>query len=165
MRTPILLCAMMIVTFVPAVAAAKSADPAAVVERFFAAYRAADVNRMLETYAPDAVFVDVSQRKQIEGREQLRAFLAGLTAVHHRMDIAVKQRVAKGDRVVVEHAYEGMLSGEGLHATSGRDGCRDTVYSIPTTSWFEVKDGRIVRQTDYVDLETLKEVKQRAMGS
>ncbi len=138
--------------------------PGAVVDRFFDAYRSRDVDGMLALYAPDAVFLDVAQRHRFEGREKLAVFLRRLMDLHISTDVGIRRRLASGGLVVVEYAYTGMLSGEALHAQTGKQSCRDTEYSVPVTSWFEVKNGQIVRQTDFIDLATLAEVRQRASG-
>jgi steroid delta-isomerase-like uncharacterized protein len=136
-----------------------------VIDRFFDAYRSADLDRMLAMYDPEAVFIDVAQRHRYEGTDELAVFLRNLIGIHLSMDVDVKRRVVSGDQVVVEYAYTGSLSGEALQAATGKDSCHDTEYAIPVTSWFEIRDGRIASQTDFIDLATLAEVRLRASGA
>lgn len=80
------------------------------------------------------------------------------------MRVDVKRRIVADQHVVVEYAYAGSVSGEALHERTGNPSCRDTPYAIPVTSWFEIRDGHIVKQTDFIDLATLTEVRRRAAG-
>lgn len=148
---------------VPAVAG--STDPGAVVDRYFDAYRAMDLERMLGSFADDAEFVDVAQRHKYQGADGLRQLLGGLLAIHTEMDVEIQRRVSAGNLVAVDYLYRGTLSGEALRAATGKETCRDTTYSIPVTSWFEIEDGRIRRQTDFIDLATLGEVRAEASGA
>lgn len=139
-------------------------DAGTTIDRFFEAYRSQEVHRMLEVYAPDAVFIDISQRHHVEGVDELREFLTRLVAVHHNMDARERRRVVGEGVAVVDYVYTGTLSGESLRELTGKETCRDTAYEIPVTSWFEVEGGRIVKQTDFIDLATLEEVRARASG-
>lgn len=168
-RSPSLALSLFVASFLilPAVGAAATAaaDPGAVVDAYFDAYRAMDVERMLGSYAPDALFVDVAQRHRLEGTDGLRQLLVPLVSVHSAMGIDVRRRVVSGNLVVVDYVYEGTLSGEALRAATGKETCRDTPYRLPVTSWFEVRDGRISRQTDYIDLATFQEIRAQASGA
>ncbi len=157
--------ALVIAVCLAAAAPANSDDAGAVVDRFFDAYRAADLMAMLATYSPDAVFEDVAQRHHFEGTEQLQAFLGALVGVHTAMDIREQHRLVDGNRVVVHYLYAGTLSGAAMSLALGKEGCQDTTYEIPVTSWYEVEGGQIVHQTDFIDLATLLEVKQLVAGT
>ena len=140
-------------------------DAGAVVDHFFDAYRSADAAAMLAMYSPDAVFEDVAQRHRFEGAEQLQAFLGSLVGVHTAMYIREQRRLVDGHRVVVDYLYTGTLSGAAMSLAMGKEGCRDTAYEIPVTSWYEVEGDKIVRHTDFIDLATLLEVRQRVAGT
>ncbi len=144
---------------------AGEADPAAAVDRYFEAYQAMDLERMIGSFTPDATFVDVAQRHRFEGEEGLRQLLGGLLALHTEMDVEVQRRVVAGNLVAVDYLSRGSLSGEALRAATGKETCRDTTYEIPVTSWFEIDNGRIRHQTDFIDLATLNEVRAKAAGA
>lgn len=148
---------------VPALAG--EADPGAAVDRYFEAYQAMDLERMVGSFTPDATFVDVAQRHRFEGEEGLRQLLGGLLALHTEMGVEIRRRVVAGNLVAVDYLYRGSLSGEALRAATGKETCRDTAYTIPVTSWFEIENGRISRQTDFIDLATLNEVRAEAAGA
>jgi len=156
-----------LVLMATAVAPAMAADsrPDQVVDRFFDAYRRGAVEEMLALYAPGALFEDVNQRHRIEGTEQLREFLARIVRMHTTIGLSETRRATTGNTVVVQYAYTGTLSGAALRAITGKETCRDTEFTLPVTSWYEIEDGRIARQTDFIDLATLREIQARASGA
>ena len=140
-------------------------DAGRVIDRFYDAYRAGSVEGMLALYAPDAVFEDVNQRHRFTGTEQLGAMLAGIVGLHEAIDLREVRRITQGDMVVVEYEYAGRLSGAALSQATGREGCPDLDYTLPTTSWYRVEDGRIVHQKDFIDLATYMELQQKAAAA
>ena len=143
---------------------APAASAGDVVDRFFDAYRAGDVEAMIGLYTPDAVFEDVNQRHRFEGADQLRAFLTQLVMIHAEIGLSERRRAVMGSQVVVEYEYTGLLDGEKLRAVSGDPACRTTRYALPVTTWFEVKNGRIVGQKDFIDLATFQEIQAQVHG-
>lgn len=136
-----------------------------VIDRFFDAYRRGSVDDMLAIYAPDAVFEDLNQRHRVEGAEQLRQFLDQIVQMHSTIGLEETRRATTGNLVVVQYAYTGTLSGAALRALTGKETCRDTEFRLPVTSWYEIEEGRIARQTDFIDLATLREIQARASGA
>jgi len=135
------------------------------VDRFFGAYRDGSLERMLASYSADVVFEDVNQRHRFEGTEQMVQLLGGLVAMHHEMDVNEKRRVVSGSTVVVEYDYVGKLNGAVLGQAVGKDDCPDLEYVLPTTSWYEVKDGKIVHQRDFIDLATYQELREQMLAA
>ena len=140
-------------------------DPGKVVDRFFGAYGDRSLEGMLASYSADAVFEDVNQRHHFEGTEQITQLLAGLVALHHEMDVKEKRRVVHGNTVVVEYDYVGTLNGAALGQAVGKEGCPDLEYELPTTSWYEVKNGKIVHQRDFIDLATYMELREQLLAA
>ena len=141
--------------------------PGAAVDRFFSAYRSASLEGMLASYTPDAIFEDVNQRHHFEGTEQLGQLLGQLVAMHHKMDVKEKRRVVDGNTVVVEYDYVGTLNGHVMAQIAGKEDCPDLEYTLPTTSWYRIENGKIVHQRDFVDWATFLElrVQMAAAGS
>lgn len=148
----------------PAPAAAAQEEPGATVTRFQEAYRQGAIEEMLAIYAPGAVFEDVSQRHRVEGTDALRAMLANLRGMHHRLGLQEKRRLVQGEVVVVEYDYVGELNGAAMSQAAGKEGCPDLEYRLPATSWFEVRDGRITRQRDFIDFATFLELRERLLA-
>lgn len=168
MRKALLLATSLILA-APLTSAAETGDTEslaahAAVDRYFAAYRAMDLESMLGAFSSDAVFVDVVQRHRYEGAQGLRELLGRLVSMHTTMDVDIRRRAVSGSVVAVDYVYRGTLSGEALRAVSGKTTCQDTDYEIPVTSWFEIAGDRIRTQTDFIDLATLEDVRARALG-
>lgn len=126
---------------------------ARVVADFLNAYRAADVEKMVAIYAPGVRFKDVSQRHELTGREAMRESLGRLATIHKAMDVEVQRQAVTGDLVTLEVVYTGTLDCAAL----GRPDKDDLEYSLPAVLLFEVANGHIESQTDYLDYRTFTE--------
>ena len=138
-------------------------EPGQAVDRLYDAYRNGSVGGMLSAYAEDATFVDINQRHQFTGAEQLNAMLTAIVGMHIRMDLKEERRVVDVDMVVVEYVYGGQLNGAALGASVGKEGCPDLEYALPATSWYTVKHGKIVHQKDFIDWATFLDLRQRLL--
>lgn len=127
--------------------------PEQVVSDFLSAYRAADVEKMIDIYAPGVRFTDVNQRHELNGRAAMRESLGRLAAIHKSMDVEIKRQAVTGDLVTVEVVYSGTLDCAAL----GQPDREDLEYSLPAVLLFEVADGHIASQTDYLDYRTFTE--------
>lgn len=132
--------------------AAKGA--AEVAERYVEAYRSADTDTMLAVYADDATFIDVSQQKEVTGKDALRQMLATLTIVHSAMDIEVKRSLDEGATAILEVVYTGTVD----PAQMGRTDIGPISYAIAAVLIFETEGGLIERQIDYLDFRALSEL-------
>ena len=139
--------------------------PGQTVDRLQEAYRNGSVERMLSVYAEDATFEDINQRHHFTGTEQLEAMLTGIVSMHLRMGLEEKRRVVDGDVVVVEYEYRGQLDGAALGASVGKEGCPDLEYVLPATSWYEVRNGKIVHQSDLIDWATFLDLRQQLLAA
>jgi len=149
------------VTLAPSTEAGEG--PGQAVDRLLDAYRAGSVDGMVSAYAKDATFEDVNQRHHFTGTEQLRAMLTGIVGMHLRMGLEETRRVVDGDLVVVEYEYRGQLNGAALGASVGKEGCPDLEYALPATSWYTVKNGKIVHQKDFIDWATFLDLRQQLL--
>ena len=81
------------------------------------------------------------------------------------MGLEEGRRVVAGDTVVVEYAYKGTLNGAALGASVGKEGCPDLEYTLPTTSWFRVENGRIAHQRDFIDWATFLDLRRQLLAA
>ena len=131
----------------------RAADPSAVIDRYLDAYAAADTTSLGALYAEDTVFVDVSQRHEVEGREAMTAQLQQLFAIHKSVGVEEVRRAADGSLITIEVVYTGTLD----CAAMGRPDHPDVTYRLPAVLLFDVEGGRIQKQTDYLDFRTFTE--------
>jgi steroid delta-isomerase-like uncharacterized protein len=126
-------------------------DPAAraLIERYYAAFNRGDWTAMLDCVADDVVH-DLNQGAREHGREAFRAFLDRMDRCYAEQlhDIVVMSDAA-GGRAGSEYVVHGRYKAtdEGLPPASGQ------LYVLPGGAFFEVRDGRIARVTNYYNLQ------------
>ena len=124
-------------------------DTLALIDRYYAAFNRGDWDAMLECLADDVVH-DLNQGPREKGREVFRAFLARMDANYAEQlrDINVMAS-ADGTRAAAEYVVHGTYkaSDEGLPPARGQ------TYVLPGGAFFEVRDGRIARVTNYYNLQ------------
>ena len=134
----------------PAILPAFAQDtPQAVVEAYLAAWNAHDSAKAAEHFAADVVYYDSSVGKPAEGKEIAKTGVIDnfLNAVP---DVAWKMKgapVVQDDKVAFEWEFSGTNTGDWADGTkaSGKK------FSFTGVSVFEVKDGKITKQSDYYD--------------
>lgn len=135
--------------------------PDDVVDRYLAVYSSADMEALLDLYTADATFIDVSQRHEVRGRQELQQQFQQLAGMHKGMKVEEKRRATSDGLVTVEVVYSGTLD----CATLGFPDHEDLHYELPAVLLFEIEDGRIRHQTDYLDFRTLFELQQTMQAS
>lgn len=120
---------------------------------YYAAYRSGSAEELASFYAEDVVFDDVSQRHHVEGKAAFTESLAHLKNIHIEMSVEEKRRVASGGTVSIEILYKGTLD----CAKLGRPDHENLTYALPAVLLFEISQGKIRKQTDYIDFRTFTE--------
>jgi len=124
-------------------------DTHALIERYYAAFNRGDWSAMLDCLSDDVVH-DLNQGAREHGRETFRAFLARMDRCYAEQlrDIVVLSS-AEGARAGAEYVVHGRYKAtdEGLPAASGQ------VYVLPGGAFFDIRDGRIARVTNYYNLQ------------
>ncbi len=120
----------------------------ALIERYYAAFNAADVDGMLACLSQDVVH-DINQGGREIGKDKFRWFM-GLMDRHYReelSDIAIMVDEG-GGRAAAEFTVRGtyLATAEGLPEANGQ------TYSLPAGTFFEVDDGLISRVSTYYNL-------------
>lgn len=118
------------------------------IHRYYAAFNAGDWNGMLDCLTEDVVH-DINQGKREIGKPAFRAFLARMERCYREQlgDIIV---MVSGDnaRVGAEFVVHGeyLVSDEDLPPASGQK------YTLPAGAFFDIRDGKIARVTNYYNL-------------
>ena len=123
-------------------------DPAGVVNDFFDAYRARDVDRMLRLMTPDVAFEDPTFRLRAHGHEEVRKMGESLRTSYSEVAIEVHTIVVSGDDVATEQTISGVLE--------RKDGSTRRIR-VRGASFFRMRGGRIAKWTDYFDFRTYSE--------
>lgn len=121
----------------------------ALIENYYAAFNRGDWESMLGVLSEDVVH-DLNQGSREKGRQVFRAFLARMDASYSEQlaDIVVSS-TPDGTRAAAEYVVHGTYkaSDEGLPPARGQK------YVLPGGAFFEIKDGRIARVTNYYNLQ------------
>jgi steroid delta-isomerase-like uncharacterized protein len=121
---------------------------AELIHAYYDAFNRGDREAMLALLADDVVH-DLNQGPRETGREAFRAFMARMdrSYVEQLRDITVMTD-ASGTRAAAEYVVHGTYRAddEGLPPASGQ------AYVLPGGAFFEVRDGRIARVTNYYNL-------------
>ena len=116
---------------------------------YYAAFNRGDWDAML-SFVSDGVAHDINQGGREIGREAFAAFLQRMNRCYREQlkDIVVLANV-DGARVAAEY----VVHGEYLADDTGLPPARGQKYVLPGGAFFDVRDGRIARVTNYYNLE------------
>ncbi|HEY0913574.1 MAG TPA: ketosteroid isomerase-related protein [Solimonas sp.] len=119
------------------------------IERYYAAFNAGDMKTFLDLLTEDVVH-DVNQGLREHGREAFVAFM-------QRMNRSYREQIA--DIVVLAEpsgrraAAEFTVLGEYLATDAGLPEASGQTYRLPAGAFFDVRDGKVARVTNYYNLQ------------
>ncbi len=120
----------------------------ALLERYYAAFQAADGDGMLACLADDVVH-DVNQGERRFGKDKFRAFNARMNHCYgERLENITFLVSADGRRAAAEFNVVGTYKNtdEGLPVATGQ------TYALPAGTFFAIENNRIGRVTTYYNL-------------
>lgn len=118
------------------------------IERYYAAFNRADWESMLGMLTEDVAH-DINQGNRETGRDTFRGFLARMDrSYRERLENIVVLTSADGLRAGAEYVVHGeyLVSDDGLPAANGQR------YVLPGGAFFDIRDGRIARVSNYYNL-------------
>ena len=121
----------------------------ALIREYYAAFNRGDREAMLALLADDVAH-DLNQGVRETGREAFRAFMQRMDRSYaEQLHDVVVMASPDGRRAAAEYVVHGTYkaSDEGLPEARGQR------YVLPGGAFFEVRDGRIARVTNYYNLE------------
>lgn len=120
----------------------------ALIRRYYAAFNAADWPAMLDCLTDDIVH-DINQGGRDTGIEAFRAFLGRMErSYREQLKGIVVMASADGTRAAAEY----VVHGEYLADDEGLPPARGQRYVLPGGAFFEIRDGRIARVSNYYNL-------------
>lgn len=116
---------------------------------YCAAFNRSDWDGMLALVAEDVAH-DINQGARETGRDTFAAFLERMDRCYHEQlkDIVVLANVG-GARVAAEYVVHGEYPAD----DTGLPPARGQKYVLPGGAFFNIRDGRIARVTNYYNLE------------
>ncbi|GAC1560817.1 MAG: hypothetical protein NVS3B17_12920 [Vulcanimicrobiaceae bacterium] len=118
------------------------------IERYYAAFNAGDMDAFYALVAEDVVH-DINQGEREIGRERFAAFMQRMNRSYreHLTDIVVFA-TADGTRAAAEFVVNGTY----LASDDGLPPARGQTYVLPAGAFFDIRDGRVARVTNYYNL-------------
>lgn len=123
-------------------------DTLALVQRYYDAFNRGDWEAMLACLTDDVAH-DLNQGGREHGREAFRAFLARMQASYReQLQKIVVMASADGLHAAAEYEVHGsyLADDEGLPPAHGQR------YVLPGGAFFDIRDGRISRVSNYYNL-------------
>lgn len=121
---------------------------AAVIRSYYDAFNRGDVEGFLDLLTDDVIH-DVNQGERRIGKEAFRAFLERMNRSYSEKltDIVILES-ADGKRGAAEFTVNGryLATDEGLPEARGQE------YVLPAGAFFEIRDGKVARITNYYNL-------------
>ena len=124
-------------------------DTIQLITNYYAAFNRGDWEAML-AFLTDDVAHDLNQGPRETGRDTFRAFLARMDRSYsERLEDIVVSTTPDGTRAAAEYVVHGTYKAddEGLPAANGQK------YVLPGGAFFDIRDGRIARVTNYYNLQ------------
>lgn len=121
----------------------------ALIERYYDAFNRADWEAMLACLSEDVAH-DINQGHREVGRETFRRFLERMNRCYREQLRDITVMVSADDtRAAAEYVVHGqyLADDEGLPAAHGQP------YVLPGGAFFDIRDGRIARVSNYYNLQ------------
>lgn len=124
-------------------------DSVQLVQRYYDAFNRGDWEAMLDCL-DDEVAHDLNQGGREVGRDAFRAFLQRMDRSYvERLEDVVVMAAPDGRRVAAEY----VVHGEYRQTDAGLPQAQGQRYVLPGGAFFEIRDGRIARVTNYYNLQ------------
>ena len=119
------------------------------IQRYYAAFNAGDMNAFLALLTDDVAH-DINQGRREVGRDAFGKFMGHMNrSYRERLIDMVVMASDDGKRAAAEFT----VLGEYLETDEGLPPARGQTYRLPAGAFFEVRDGRVARVTNYYDLQ------------
>ena len=126
-----------------------SQNAKALIESYYAAFNAGDMDTFLSLLTDDVIH-DTNQGSREIGKGPFQAFMDRMNRNYkeHLVDIVVLTNEAD-DRAAAEFVVLGeyLVTDEGLPEAKGQK------YRLPAGAFFDIRDGKVARITNYYNLE------------
>jgi len=127
----------------------------ALLTRYYASFNAGDWDAFFALLTDDVAH-DINQGIRETGKEAFREFIARMNRCYREqiVDIVIMSN-ADGTRAATEYTVLGTY----LATDTGLPEARGQTYKLPGGAFFELRDGKVARVTNYYNLEDwLKQV-------
>ncbi|GAA0793465.1 ketosteroid isomerase-related protein [Marinobacterium sediminicola] len=121
----------------------------ALIAAYYEAFNQGDMDRFLSLLSEDVIH-DINQGGREVGREAFAAFMQKMNT-HYREQLVDIEIMSNGDGS--RAAAEFVVLGEYLQTDVGLPEAQGQQYRLPAGAFFDVKDGKVARISNYYNLE------------
>lgn len=121
----------------------------ALIHNYYTAFNAGDMNAFLALLTDDVVH-DINQGQRETGKDAFRTFMDRMNRNYREQLVdMVIMTSDDGSRAAAEFVVLGeyLVTDEGLPAAKGQK------YRLPAGAFFDIRDGKVARITNYYNLE------------
>jgi steroid delta-isomerase-like uncharacterized protein len=119
------------------------------VEQYYAAFNSADMDTFLNLLTDDVIH-DINQGKREVGKEAFTQFMA---CMNHNYKEQLTDMVIMATSDGSRAAAEFVVLGEYLQSDEGLPDAKGQKYRLPAGAFFEIRDHKIARITNYYNLQ------------
>lgn len=124
-------------------------DAIKLVENYYAAFNRGDMETFLSLLTDDAIH-DINQGKRETGKAAFERFMGGMnTSYKEELVDMVIMANEDGTRAAAEF----VVLGEYLKTDEGLPEAKGQKYRLPAGAFFEIRDGKVARITNYYNLQ------------
>jgi limonene-1,2-epoxide hydrolase len=114
------------------------------IQDFVAAWGALDIDRIMEFFSDDAVYINIPMDPPNEGKAAIRTFIESFAGNCSSIEFTVHNQVAAGNLVMNERTDKLAMGGNTIE--------------LPVMGVFEIRDGKINSWRDYFDMGAFKAI-------
>lgn len=124
-------------------------DTINLIEQYYAAFNNADMDTFLGLLTDDVIH-DINQGKRETGKDAFRQFMACMNYNYKEQLVdMVIMATPDGTRAAAEF----VVLGKYLQSDEGLPDARGQEYRLPAGAFFEIRDGKVARITNYYNLQ------------
>lgn len=124
-------------------------DSIKLVEQYYAAFNGGDMETFLNLLTDDVIH-DINQGKREAGKEEFRKFMGGMNDNYKEQLVdMVIMATPDGKRAAAEF----VVLGEYLTTDEGLPEAKGQKYRLPAGAFFEIRDNKVARITNYYNLQ------------
>jgi len=124
-------------------------DAKALIEKYYAAFNAGDMDTFLSLLTDDVVH-DINQGERQFGKKSFRDFMDRMNQNNREQLVEMVVMASEDGK---RAAAEFVVLGEYLETDEGLPPARGQKYRLPAGAFFEIRDGKVARITNYYNLQ------------
>lgn len=116
-----------------------------VIKAFIDSWHAMDVDKIMEFFTDDAIYINIPMEPPNRGKKAIRRFVRGFVSKMNEVEFIVHHQIESPNGIVMNERTDRLnINGKQIE--------------LPVMGVFELTDGKIKAWRDYFDMEKLKEV-------